>query len=176
VSGRIDPRFFHLGISWRWVVSFTPRPHNPRWNDLRYPLDKGLGGSQCQSGRYGEMKILDPTGTRTPTPRSSSRSQSLYLLRYCDSNEVYYLFHWHVWVVVTRTSQVTDTGVFFFLWTGMICLTNERVCVLYNTGLTWITLLLLLLLLSLSAFVSVSYQSWEWVSYRSRPFCLCCDW
>jgi hypothetical protein len=31
-----------------------------------------LGGPQSQSGRFGEVKILDPTGTRTPTPRSSS--------------------------------------------------------------------------------------------------------
>jgi hypothetical protein len=26
----IDPRFLDLGTSWRWVVSFTPRPLNPR--------------------------------------------------------------------------------------------------------------------------------------------------
>jgi hypothetical protein len=32
----------------------------------------GLGGLQCWSGRHGEEKILDPTGTRTPNPRSSS--------------------------------------------------------------------------------------------------------
>jgi hypothetical protein len=33
------------------------------------PLDRRLGGPQSRSGRYGEAKILDPTGTRTPTPR-----------------------------------------------------------------------------------------------------------
>jgi hypothetical protein len=38
----------------------------------RYSLDRGLGGPQSRSGRRGEEKILDPTGTRTPTPRSSS--------------------------------------------------------------------------------------------------------
>jgi hypothetical protein len=38
----------------------------------RYPLDRRLGGPQSRSGRPGEQKILDPTGTRTPTPRSSS--------------------------------------------------------------------------------------------------------
>jgi hypothetical protein len=32
------------------------------------PLKRRLGGSQSQSGRYGEEKILDPAGTRTPTP------------------------------------------------------------------------------------------------------------
>jgi hypothetical protein len=31
-----------------------------------------LGGPQSRSGRFGEEKILDPTGTRTPTPQSSS--------------------------------------------------------------------------------------------------------
>jgi hypothetical protein len=29
-------------------------------------LDRRLGGPQSQSGRLGEEKILDPTGTRTP--------------------------------------------------------------------------------------------------------------
>jgi hypothetical protein len=48
------------------VVSFTPRPLYPR--NL---LDRRLGGPQSRSGRHGEEKILDPTGTRTPTPRSS---------------------------------------------------------------------------------------------------------
>jgi hypothetical protein len=66
-SGCIDPHFRDLGPSWRWVVSFTPRPLYPR-----YPLDRRLGGPQSQSGRSGEEKILDPIGTRTPTPRSSS--------------------------------------------------------------------------------------------------------
>jgi hypothetical protein len=36
---------------------------------FRYPLDRRLGGPQS---RYGEGNILDPTGTRTPNPRSSS--------------------------------------------------------------------------------------------------------
>jgi hypothetical protein len=39
---------------------------------LRYPLDRSLGGPQNRSGRRGEEKILDPTGTRIPTPSSSS--------------------------------------------------------------------------------------------------------
>jgi hypothetical protein len=37
-----------------------------------YPLDRRLGGPQSQSRRFGEVKILDPAGTRTPIPRSSS--------------------------------------------------------------------------------------------------------
>jgi hypothetical protein len=31
-------------------------------------LDRRLGGPQRQSERHAEEKILDPTGTRTPTP------------------------------------------------------------------------------------------------------------
>jgi hypothetical protein len=31
-----------------------------------------LGGPLNRSGRHGEKKVLDPTGTRTPTPRLSS--------------------------------------------------------------------------------------------------------
>jgi hypothetical protein len=54
------------------VVIFTPRPLYPRGKSPRYPLDRMLGGPQSRSGRLGEKKILDPTGTRTPTPPPSS--------------------------------------------------------------------------------------------------------
>jgi hypothetical protein len=64
---------FYLGTIWRRVVSFAPLPLYPRGKSPRYPLDKRLGGSQGRSGRRREKKILDPTGTRTPTPRSSSQ-------------------------------------------------------------------------------------------------------
>jgi hypothetical protein len=37
----------------------------------RYPWDRRLGGPYSRSARHREEKILDPTGTRTPTPRSS---------------------------------------------------------------------------------------------------------
>jgi hypothetical protein len=40
--------------------------------ESQYPLDRRLVGPQSRSGRRGEEEILDPTGTRTPTPRSSS--------------------------------------------------------------------------------------------------------
>jgi hypothetical protein len=39
------------------VVSFTPLPFYPR-----YSLDRRLGEPQSRSGRFGEEKILDPTG------------------------------------------------------------------------------------------------------------------
>jgi hypothetical protein len=37
-----------------------------------YPVDRRRGGPQSRSRRGGEDKIIDPTGTRTPTPWSSS--------------------------------------------------------------------------------------------------------
>jgi hypothetical protein len=71
-SGWIDPRFLDFGTIWRWVVSFTPRLLYPREKNPRYPLDRRLGGPQSRSGQFIEVKNLDPTGTRTPTRRSSS--------------------------------------------------------------------------------------------------------
>jgi hypothetical protein len=58
--------------SWRWAVSFTPHPLYSRGKIPRYPLDRRLCGPQSRSGRRGEGKILEPTGIRTMTPRSSS--------------------------------------------------------------------------------------------------------
>jgi hypothetical protein len=40
-SGCIYPHFLHLGTSWRWVVSFTPRPLYPR---ERAPGTHWIGG------------------------------------------------------------------------------------------------------------------------------------
>jgi hypothetical protein len=71
-SGCIDPHFLELGISWRWIVSFTIPPFYPRGKKPWYPSDRRLSGPYSWSGRRGEEKIRDPTGTRTPTPRSSS--------------------------------------------------------------------------------------------------------
>jgi hypothetical protein len=63
-TGCIDPRFLDVGTSCRWVVSLTPRTLYPR-----YPLERRLDGPQSRSGRRVEEKILDTTGSRTPTPR-----------------------------------------------------------------------------------------------------------
>jgi hypothetical protein len=67
-----DPLFLDLGISWRWVVSLTPRPLYFRWISPRYTLDRSLVESQSRSDRNREKEILDPTRTRTPIPLSSS--------------------------------------------------------------------------------------------------------
>jgi hypothetical protein len=72
VSVAHSTRFLDLGTSWKWMVSFTPRPLYPRGKSPRYPLDRRLGGPQSQSGRYEEVKIIPPTRTRTPTFWSSS--------------------------------------------------------------------------------------------------------
>jgi hypothetical protein len=54
------------------MVSLTPRPLYPRGKSPRYPLDRRQDGLQSWLWRRGEEKILHPTGTRNPTPRSSS--------------------------------------------------------------------------------------------------------
>jgi hypothetical protein len=81
--GGVD--FLDLGTSWRWVVSFTPRPFYPREKSPWYPLDRRLCGPRSRSGRRGEEKVLDPTGTRTPTPRTCNP----YRLRYPGSPSSY---------------------------------------------------------------------------------------
>jgi hypothetical protein len=37
-----------------------------------YPLDRALVGPHSPFGQYGEVKIIDPIGARTPAPRSFS--------------------------------------------------------------------------------------------------------
>jgi hypothetical protein len=81
------------------VVSFMPRPLYPREKNPLYPLDERLGGAQSRSGLRGEVKILSPTWTQTPTPRLSSRYTDcaipapniyiyiyIYILAVCERN------------------------------------------------------------------------------------------
>jgi hypothetical protein len=70
-NGYIDPRFLYPGTSWRWVVSFKPRPLYPWENNSRYTLHRRLDVSQCRSGRRGKENIFYPTGTPTPASLSS---------------------------------------------------------------------------------------------------------
>jgi hypothetical protein len=67
------------------VVSFTPQPLYPLGKRPRYPLDRRLGVPQSRSGRRGEVKFLDLTGTRIRHLSRPARSQSLYRLRYPGS-------------------------------------------------------------------------------------------
>jgi hypothetical protein len=50
--GRVDPRVLVLGTSWRWVVSFTPRPLYLQRKSPRYPLDRRLGGRKLKQSAY----------------------------------------------------------------------------------------------------------------------------
>jgi hypothetical protein len=69
------------------MVSFTPQPLYLRGKSPRYPLDRGLGGPQIRSGRFGEEKILDPTGTFLSITRLAFSYQSvLYCLMVCICN------------------------------------------------------------------------------------------
>jgi hypothetical protein len=69
-SAGIDPRILNLGIRWRWVVSFTPRPLYLRGKSTRHPLDSKPGGLQSWSGSEsggGEKNpIITPAGNWTP--------------------------------------------------------------------------------------------------------------
>jgi hypothetical protein len=69
----MDPCLLDLGTSWRLVVSLTPQPLYPTGKEFRYPLDRRTGEPQSRSGPYGDVKILDFTGTLTPTPLSSNQ-------------------------------------------------------------------------------------------------------
>jgi hypothetical protein len=64
-SGCIDPHFLDLGTSW------SRQLHAPAAL-LPYSLGRRLHGPQSRSGRHGEVKIIGPTGTRTPSHWSSS--------------------------------------------------------------------------------------------------------
>jgi hypothetical protein len=64
-----------------------------RHRPLQYPLDKRLGRPQNQSERHGEEKILAPTGTQSPTPRSSTLQPAaiptvLSQCIYCSSTHI----------------------------------------------------------------------------------------
>jgi hypothetical protein len=91
-SGCIAPRIFNLGISWRWIVSFTPRPLYPRDKSSRFPLDRRLGGPQRLSGCAGEEKNSHhyPTGNWTPVVQPVAKS--LYWLSYSGSSYFRYVF------------------------------------------------------------------------------------
>jgi hypothetical protein len=68
----MNPCFLDLGTSLRCVIGFTLWPLNPRGECTRFSLDRRLGEPQRRSGRRGEQKSFDSSGTRTQTPRTSS--------------------------------------------------------------------------------------------------------
>jgi hypothetical protein len=70
---RYSATILDLGTIWRWLVSFTPRPHYLRGNHPRYPLDRRLGGPQSRYGRYGKEKNFAFAGNRALAFRSVVR-------------------------------------------------------------------------------------------------------
>jgi hypothetical protein len=72
---RYSSTILDIVTRWRWVVTFTPRPHYPRGESLRYPLSTRLSGLQGRSGRCGEES----------NPSSAARSPSLYRMSYADA-------------------------------------------------------------------------------------------
>jgi hypothetical protein len=78
------PRYY-MEVS-EWSASRPGQVKSPR-----YPLDMRSGGSQSRSGRRGEQKILDRTGTRTRPLVRPARNQSLYRLRNIRYRTVMYM-------------------------------------------------------------------------------------
>jgi hypothetical protein len=62
---RYSSAILYLSISWKRVVSLTPRLLYPREMSLRYPLNRRLGGRHSRCGRRGEEKNLSPAGNST---------------------------------------------------------------------------------------------------------------
>jgi hypothetical protein len=70
-NGGTAARIINLGTRCRRVVSFTPRPLYPLGKELRYSLDRRLGGTQSRSGRGGEEKKIPSLLLTGIEPRSS---------------------------------------------------------------------------------------------------------
>jgi hypothetical protein len=81
------------------MVSFTHRSLYPREKEPQVRMDRRLGGPQNRSGQRGEKKILDPTGTRTPTHRINYGFKILFMLSeqsafvYCEYTLILQLLH-----------------------------------------------------------------------------------
>jgi hypothetical protein len=74
-----------LGIRWRWMVSVTPLPRFTPRKDLRYPLDRRLGGPQSWSGHTLEEFSFASPGNEPQSSRRLVCSQTLYWLSYSSS-------------------------------------------------------------------------------------------
>jgi hypothetical protein len=126
-SGCIGPHFLDLFTSWRWVVKITPRPLYPWERATRYPLDKRLGEPRSRSVRFGEEKILYPTGTRTSTPRLPVNTlNNLVGCGLCIS--ICWILHQAAFTITYNTSNyITWTSNFFwfFIWPKLAQTTPE---------------------------------------------------
>jgi hypothetical protein len=98
----------------------------PPGKSPRYPFYRRFGGPQSRSGRYGEVKIFYPTGTRTPAPpgrpaRSQSHSSFIVLCKpgyIVENQELEIHFNESTpYLIFRKAAQLTS-------WSQ----TNEQIC------------------------------------------------
>jgi len=59
-SGPVAPRLINIGTTWRWQVTFMPRPFYFQGICPRYPFGRKLCGSQSRYGHCSEEKNTRP--------------------------------------------------------------------------------------------------------------------
>jgi hypothetical protein len=96
-----------------WSASRPSCINTERALPLWYPLDRRFGGPQSRSRRYGEMKILNPTRTRTLTPSD----MQLVASRYTDSATI-------ALYQKAKLLICTPGRLFVLKWFSTICLNN----------------------------------------------------
>jgi hypothetical protein len=69
----VQPWILILGITWRWVLSFTRRPLYPPGKSPRYPLDMRMDGPRSRSCLR-KVSSLAPAGIQTSIPDRPLRS------------------------------------------------------------------------------------------------------
>jgi hypothetical protein len=84
----MDPGFLGLGISWKWVVNFTPRPLHPHGKNYLYQFDRRLSRPQSLRGWRGKKNFVTLQELELRPLGRPARSQSLYRLRYLDSSKL----------------------------------------------------------------------------------------
>jgi hypothetical protein len=105
----INPHFLDLGTSWRWVVSFTPRPLYPRERALGIHCIGGWVDPRAGLDHMEKWKFLTPPGLE-PRPLSRpARSQSLYRLRYPGSlTATQFIFKLEYFVVFLNCMSISS--------------------------------------------------------------------
>ena len=79
--------FLKLGARWKWVVNGTPRPFYPQERDpVPFVQEAGWASGRVWTGE----ENLAPTGIRSPD--HPNPSESLYQLRYPDTDASYCMF------------------------------------------------------------------------------------
>jgi hypothetical protein len=136
----------------------------PQGKSPRYSFYKRLGGPQSRSGRYGEVKIVYPTGTRTPAPPGRpARSQSLYRRSYSGSE---------VLICVPSGSPSNEISRQNF------CIYLRSTCVDHLTFIGYVIPIIVNGYITSIKFLSVTHNflhnwsMWRWHSGGYEEFCL----